>query len=120
MLVVRFTAILTYLSVPLFHIIVVSHIRVYGNDFSEVANSKTEIHLTNTPSEVRWSCDVATIELEGDSTLLGLFMLLRLVDVVRRSCKRPEARNTLRNRLVVGSTAMFTYQSVLLFQIVIF
>ena len=36
---------------------------------SEVANSKTEIHLTNTPSEVPWACDVNTIECEGDFTL---------------------------------------------------
>ena len=39
---------------------------------SEVANSKTEIHLTNTPSEVTWACDVTTIEREGDFTLLGI------------------------------------------------
>ena len=75
---------------------------------SEVANSKTEIHLTNTPSEVTWACDVTTIEREGDFTLSGMYVLLRLVEVVRRSCKRPEARNTLRNRLVVLSTAVLT------------
>ena len=46
-------------------------------------------------------------------------MLLRLVEVVRRSCQRPEARNTLRNRLVVWSTAVLTYLSVLLFHLVI-
>ena len=39
---------------------------------SEVANSKTEIHLTNTPSEVTWACDVTAIEHEGDFTLLGM------------------------------------------------
>ena len=39
---------------------------------SEVANSKTEIHLTNTPSEVTWACDVTTIEREGDFTLSGI------------------------------------------------
>ena len=39
---------------------------------SKVAKSKTEIHLTNTPSEVTWACDVATIEREGDFTLLGI------------------------------------------------
>ena len=39
---------------------------------SEVANSKTEIYLTNTPSEVAWACDVTTIEREGDFTLLGM------------------------------------------------
>ena len=33
---------------------------------SEVAISKTEIHLTNTASEVTWACDVTTIEREGD------------------------------------------------------
>ena len=32
-LVVRFTAILTYLSVSPFHIIIVSHIRFYAHDF---------------------------------------------------------------------------------------
>ena len=41
---------------------------------SEVANSKKEIHLTNTPSEVTWAwaCDVTTIEREGGFTLLGI------------------------------------------------
>ena len=39
---------------------------------SEVAKSKTEIHLTNTPSEVTWACDVTTIERESDFTLLGI------------------------------------------------
>ena len=39
---------------------------------SEVANSKTEIHLTNTPSEVTWACDVTTIERESDFTLLRM------------------------------------------------
>ena len=43
---------------------------------SDVANSKTEIHLTNTPSEMTWACDVITIEREGDFTLLGIYMLL--------------------------------------------
>ena len=76
---------------------------------SEVANFKTEIHLTNTPSEVTWACDVTTIEREGDFISLGMLrsmLLLRFVEVVRRSCKRPEARNSLRNRLVVWSTAV--------------
>ena len=67
---------------------------------SEVIKSKTEIHLTNTTSEVTWACDVITIEREGDFTLLGIYMLHRLVEVVRRSCKRPEARNTLRNKYI--------------------
>ena len=39
---------------------------------SEVAKSKTEIHVINTPSEVTWACDVTTIEREGDFTLLGI------------------------------------------------
>ena len=39
---------------------------------SEVANSNTEIHLKNTPSEVTWARDVTTIEREGDFTLLGI------------------------------------------------
>ena len=75
-LVVRFTAILTYLSAPLHHTIIVSHIRFTPVIFavpmwgSEVAN--TEIHLTNTPSEETWACDVTTVEREGDFTLLGM------------------------------------------------
>ena len=32
---------------------------------SEVAHSKIEIHLTNTPSEVTWACDVTTIQDQG-------------------------------------------------------
>ena len=83
---------------------------------SEVTKSNTEIHLTNTPSEVAWACDVTTIEREGDFVR---HMLLRLGEVVRRLCKRPEARNTLRNRLVVWSTAVLTHLSVLLFHIVV-
>ena len=50
---------------------------------SDVANSNTEIHLTNTlseaeihltntPSEVTWECDVTTITREGDFTLSGI------------------------------------------------
>ena len=45
---------------------------------SEVANSKTEIHLTNTAGEVGMRyhilsiCDVTTIEREGDFTSLGI------------------------------------------------
>ena len=124
----RFTAILTYLSVPPVHIIIVSHIRFDAyNVFtvpmrgSEVANPKPEIHLTKTPSEVTWACDVATFEREGDHTLFGiLYMLLRLVEFFRRSCKQPEARNTLRSRLVVWTTAVLTNLSVLLFHIAFF
>ena len=33
---------------------------------SEVANSKTEIHITNTASEVMWLCNVTTIEHEEE------------------------------------------------------
>ena len=73
---------------------------------SEVAKSKTEIHLTNTSSEVTWACDVTTFEREGDFTLLGICMLPSFVEVVRRSCERPEVRNSLGNRLVVWSTAV--------------
>ena len=43
----------------------VSTVLLWG---SEVANPKAEIHLTNTPSEVTWACDVTTIEREGDFT----------------------------------------------------
>ena len=39
---------------------------------SEFANSKTEIHLTNTPIEVTWACDVTTIERKGDFTSLSI------------------------------------------------
>ena len=39
---------------------------------SEVANSKTKIHITNTRSEVTWACDVTTIEREGYFTSLGI------------------------------------------------
>ena len=42
-----------------------------------------------------------------------------MIEVVRQLCnKRMEARNTLRNWLVVGLTAVLTYLSVLLFHIV--
>ena len=54
---------------------------------TEVANSKTEIHLTNTTSEVMQACNVTTIEHEGDFTSVR-HMLLRLVEVVRQSCRR--------------------------------
>ena len=36
-----------------------------------------------------------------------------MVEVVRQSCKRMEARNTLRNRLVVWFTGVLPYLSVL-------
>ena len=39
---------------------------------SEVDKSKTEIHITNTPSEVTWAYDVTTIKRECDFTLLGI------------------------------------------------
>ena len=73
---------------------------------SEVANSKTEIHLTNTPSEVTWACHVTTIEREGDFTLLGIsyFVWQRLSDD-HANGRRHEI---LRNRLVVWSTAVLT------------
>ena len=75
---------------------------------SKVANSKTEIHLTNTLSEVTWACDVTTIEREGGFTLLGIcyFVWYRLSG--DHANNRPEARNTLRNRWVVRSTAVLT------------
>ena len=38
---------------------------------SEVASSKTEIHLTNTASEVMWACNVTTIEHEGTKATVG-------------------------------------------------
>ena len=42
-----------------------------------------------------------------------------MVEVFRQSCKWMEARNTLRNRLVVWFTAVLTYLSVLIFHIMI-
>ena len=42
-----------------------------------------------------------------------------MVEIVRQSCKRAEARNTLRNRLVVCFTAVLTSLSVLTFHIII-
>ena len=45
---------------------------------SEVANRKTEIHLTNTAKEVTSACDVNTFEREGDFTSLGIYVFLRL------------------------------------------
>ena len=39
---------------------------------SEVAYSKTEIHLTNSSSGVTWACNVTTIEREVDFILLGI------------------------------------------------
>ena len=36
-----------------------------------------------------------------------------MIEVVRQPCKQMEARNTLRNRLVVWFTAVLTYLSVL-------
>ena len=76
----RFTAILAYLSVSTFHIIIVSHARYDAHDFyyfapmwgSEVAKFKTKIHLKNTPTEVTWACDVTTTEREGEFTSLGI------------------------------------------------
>ena len=62
-------------------IIIVSNVRFHANDFtvplwgSEVANSKTEIHLTNTAGEVSmrcYICDVTTVEREGDYTSLDI------------------------------------------------
>ena len=60
------------LSVLLSHIIydftpMVFTVPMWG---SEVANSKTEIHLTNTPIEVTWACDVTAIGGDGDFTSL--------------------------------------------------
>ena len=74
------TAILTYLPVLTFHIIIGSNVRFYAHDFtvpmmwdSEVANCKTEVHLTNTRSEVMRACNVTTIKHEGDIiTSLGI------------------------------------------------
>ena len=42
-----------------------------------------------------------------------------MVEVVRQSCQQIEARDTLRNRLVVWFTAMLTYPSVLIFHMII-
>ena len=40
---------------------------------SEVANSKTEILITNAASEVMWSCSVTTIEHEEERCKSSLF-----------------------------------------------
>ena len=40
---------------------------------SEVANSKTEIHITNTAGEVVWSCNVTTIEHEVEKCKSSVF-----------------------------------------------
>ena len=41
---------------------------------SEVANSKTEIYITNTASdEVMWSCNVTTVEHEGEQCKSSVF-----------------------------------------------
>ena len=37
-------------------------------------NSKKEIHLTKTTSEVMWACNVTTTEHEGDYTSLGIII----------------------------------------------
>ena len=76
-------AILTYL-LP-FPIIIVSNVRFHAHEFhvplwgSEVATSKTEMHLTNTAGEVgmrchilRSICDDTIIEREGDFTSLSI------------------------------------------------
>ena len=42
-----------------------------------------------------------------------------MVEVVRQSCKRMEARNTLRNRLVVWFTAVLTSLSALIVHIIL-
>ena len=42
-----------------------------------------------------------------------------MVEVVRQSCKRMEAQNTLRDRLVVWFTGVLIYMSVLLLHIII-
>ena len=48
---------------------------------SEVANCKKEIHLTNTTNAVMRACNVTTIDHDGNFTLLGIYMLLRLVEI---------------------------------------
>ena len=40
---------------------------------SEVASAKTEIRITNTASEVMWSCNVTTINHEGEKCKSSVF-----------------------------------------------
>ena len=40
---------------------------------SEVVNSKTEIHITNAAGEVMWSCNVTTVEHEGEKCKSSVF-----------------------------------------------
>ena len=40
---------------------------------SDCADFKTEIHITNTASEVMWLCYVTTIEHDGERCKLSLF-----------------------------------------------
>ena len=52
----------------------------YCADLScEATNSKTEIDITNTASEVMWLCYVATIEREGEKCQWSLFRKERLM-----------------------------------------
>ena len=48
---------------------IIINVPIWG---SEVANSKTEIHVTNTAIELTWAIDVTTIEPKGDFTSLGI------------------------------------------------
>ena len=83
--------------------------------------------VPNTTCEVMWPCTVSAIEhsREKCESSLGIHALnyvtssviLRLAKVGRRSYRR-YVRNTLRNGLVRWSTAILTYLSVLLFQII--
>ena len=68
-----------YICLYLFFTIFLSHIYDFTTMIFtvpmwgfEAANSKTEIDLTNTPSEVTWAYDVTTVERECDFTLLGI------------------------------------------------
>ena len=40
---------------------------------SEVGNSKTEVDITDTASEVMWSCNVPTIKQEGKKCKSSVF-----------------------------------------------
>ena len=53
---------------------------------SEVAKSKTEVHLTNTASEVTWACDVTTI-IKENCVLEGWVGGVSTLHLILTSCE---------------------------------
>ena len=76
----------------------ISTVPMWGSD--EVAYSKTEIHLTNTASEVMWACNVTTIEHEGDITSLCICYCVWFTNI---QCKILASQS-----MVLGSTTVPT------------